>query len=432
MKKLRNILIILSIMIVVLIVIIIILNKKKDSLHELRDDGVGLDEPYIIDTAYPVNNANVFYTVEYCVQKYLNYVSADLNQNYYRETYNLEKSEDKYNKIINILNSRFIEKNNINRDNISNFIELTNIPISFTALQIKTLEIDNIRMYGVYGRLEEKDEKKIIGYKYYTVYLDIKNMTFGIEPINNIDSMDNIILEKNIDVINKNEDNLFSYKKIPEEELIYKYQLYLKDAILRYPEEIYNMLNKNYKENKFNNLEEFKTYTVNNKKRFEDMTFEKYLKNNENGITQFVCADKKGRYYIINQDSIMNFTLILDTYTIDIPEFVQKYNEVDIQGKTALNIQKVVDALNDQDYKYVYNKLANSFKQNYFRTLNDFEEYAKKEFGTENTVEYIKFIKTNNYTTYTIKLKNVEREMTKKIIMDLQDGTDFVFSFNVD
>ena len=432
MKKLRNILIILSIMIVVLIVIIIILNKKKDSLHELRDDGVGLDEPYIIDTAYPVNNANVFYTVEYCVQKYLNYVSADLNQNYYRETYNLEKSEDKYNKIINILNSRFIEKNNINRDNISNFIELTNIPISFTALQIKTLEIDNIRMYGVYGRLEEKDEKRIIGYKYYTVYLDIKNMTFGIEPINNIDSMDNIILEKNIDVINKNEDNLFSYKKIPEEELIYKYQLYLKDAILRYPEEIYNMLYKNYKENKFNNLEEFKTYTVNNKKRFEDMTFEKYLKNNENGITQFVCADKKGRYYIINQDSIMNFTLILDTYTIDIPEFVQKYNEVDIQGKTALNIQKVVDALNDQDYKYVYNKLANSFKQNYFRTLNDFEEYAKKEFGAENTVEYIKFIKTNNYTTYTIKLKNIEREMTKKIIMDLQDGTDFVFSFNVD
>ena len=38
---------------------------------------------------------------------------------------------------------------------------------------------------------------------------------------------------------------------------------------------------------------------------------------------------------------------------------------------------ELYEALNAKDYKYVYGKLADEFKANYFITYEDFEKYAK-------------------------------------------------------
>ena len=97
-----------------------------------------------------------------------------------------------------------------------------------------------------------------------------------------------------------------------------------------------------------------------------------------------------------------------------------------------MNIQKVFDALNDKDYKYAYSKLADSFKSNYFPTLESFETYAKKTFGTGNSVKYNRFIETANYCTFEISIGKNKNAITKTIIMKLEEGTDFVMSFNVD
>lgn len=51
----------------------------------------------------------------------------------------------------------------------------------------------------------------------------------------------------------------------------------------------------------------------------------------------------------------MNFTVILDTYTIDLPEFTEKYTKASDEEKVLLNIQKGFTAINDKDYRYVYN-----------------------------------------------------------------------------
>mgnify|MGYP000081844256 CR=1 FL=1 len=44
-------------------------------------------------------------------------------------------------------------------------------------------------------------------------------------------------------------------------------------------------------------------------------------------------------------------------------EFIEKYNSANEKTKVGLNIQKVFDAINNEDYEYVYNKLDNTFKQ---------------------------------------------------------------------
>ena len=106
-----------------------------------------------------------------------------------------------------------------------------------------------------------------------------------------------------------------------------------------------------------------------------------------------------------------------------------------IYGKVTLNIQKVFAALNEKDYNYVYKKLADGFKQNYFNTLEEFEAFTKDNFFDKMEVEYLVYKKeSEDYYSYSIRLKDKNSSNTKdlRIIMKLQSGTDFVMSFNVD
>ena len=50
---------------------------------------------------------------------------------------------------------------------------------------------------------------------------------------------------------------------------------------------------------------------------FQKEDYEEYV--------QYVCLDNKGDYTIIKEYGPMNYTLILDTYTIDLPEFKVEY-----------------------------------------------------------------------------------------------------------
>lgn len=132
----------------------------------------------------------------------------------------------------------------------------------------------------------------------------------------------------------------------------------------------------------------------------------------------------------------MKYTLILDTYTIDIPEFTDKYNTATDQEKVILNLNKFMLALNDGDYKYAYNVLDDSFKTNNFPNYASFETYAKSNFFSNNTFDYAEFGNTaGTYYTYTVNITDASGESsnttTKTFIMLLEDGTDFKLSFNV-
>ena len=132
----------------------------------------------------------------------------------------------------------------------------------------------------------------------------------------------------------------------------------------------------------------------------------------------------------------MKYTLILDTYTIDIPEFVERYNKSNPQEKVVLNINKFMLSLNDGDYKYAYSILAESFKEKNFKTLEDFEIYAKSNFFEKNVFSYEKFgNEGDTYYTYEIRItdkqNNSSNPKTKTFIILLEDKTNFKISFNI-
>ena len=99
-----------------------------------------------------------------------------------------------------------------------------------------------------------------------------------------------------------------------------------------------------------------------------------------------------------------------------------------------MQVDRVRKALNNQDYKFVYSKLANSFKQNYFREQADFENYAKANFYKTNEFKYTKLEAQDDNYIYTIQIINADDDtkmQEKTIVIHLKADGDFEFSFSV-
>ena len=136
----------------------------------------------------------------------------------------------------------------------------------------------------------------------------------------------------------------------------------------------------------------------------------------------------------MNIKGIIEYEDIIEKYTIDLPQFLEKYEEGNEQVKVGMNIEKFISAINAKDYRYAYNCLADSFKNNYYQTQESFEDYVKNNFFENNKIEYIQFSKEGNNYVYDIKILNTQGEEEKQatIIMQLQEGTEFVMSFSIE
>ena len=120
---------------------------------------------------------------------------------------------------------------------------------------------------------------------------------------------------------------------------------------------------------------------------------------------------------------------MLDTYTIDIEEFIEKYESVNEKEKVILNIQKFINSINDNNYNYAYNCLADSFKNNYFSNVEDFKNYIENNFGNNIDISYIEFdTVAEKYYTYRV---NISNRIQKTFIVQLGEGTDFKLSFDI-
>ena len=131
----------------------------------------------------------------------------------------------------------------------------------------------------------------------------------------------------------------------------------------------------------------------------------------------------------------MDFKVKLDNYTIDSTEFVNKYKTRNNETKVKMNLEKVVQALNRKDYEYVYSKLDNSFKQNNFSTIEEFENYIKNNFYNINKAKYEDFEDKTDIYVYKVTLSDATEENTdvveKSFIMKLEDERNYSISFNI-
>ena len=276
--------------------------------------------------------------------------------------------------------------------------------------------------------------------KYYIVYLDGYNHTYKIEETDFL-AYDNV-LKGIVDEKYKKEmsvedigDNNFITVVMTDTDIANMYFNIIKNLLESEPEVLYDILDIEYKQKKFENLEDFIIYVNNNEDRFSAMQIDKYANYKYDDYLQYVCLDTNGNYYIINEDiETGEYSIFLDTYTIDQPEFIEKYEKATDEQKAGYNINKFIQAINEKDYNYAYNCLAESFKQNNFNTLNDFENYMKNNFTNKIELEYLKTYKEGQYFVYEtniINKNNLSIIDKKNFIVNLKEKREFEIYFNV-
>lgn len=115
-----------------------------------------------------VQDYSTFFTINSCVYKYINFISG-------RQTDDLLK----------VLDSDFINSNNIDENNIYRFVGDYNGNYSFVTKKIY-YEEENINKYYVYGFLQKENINGIMDkIDYYVIInLDTKNNLFSITPYN--------------------------------------------------------------------------------------------------------------------------------------------------------------------------------------------------------------------------------------------------------
>lgn len=436
---------IIAILIILVIIVIALLgllsrDKKNNNNEIVLNTTVqqGKDDD-ITEKSESIDKQEYFNIVT-CIKQYLEAINIKSDAYYtYDENGNRVLAIDEINikeGIYNLLSKNYIEKNGVTVQNVYEKVETMNTSTLFVPLKISKVQNDTIKSFIVYGLVETQDYQAI-NKIYIIVNIDSANKTYSIEPISKkYNSIQEIKVDKPEKEIEKKDNNTFVTSPTTNEDSAKDYINLYKRLILGDIEEAYKLLEESYKTAKFGSIDNFRKYVEKNKKEIIRIRVEKYQVAQKDGYTQYVCIDQNENYYIIREKGMLDYTLILDTYTIDLPEFTQKYEQASGEEKVLLNLQKIFTAINGKDYKYVYNKLDETFKNNNFKTQEEFEKYIKQNLFENNNVSTGSVEKQGETYLYKLtisdKTGNSSKVVNKTFVMQLKEGTDFVMSFSID
>lgn len=167
MKKVRIAIIILSMLIIIGLVVVFLEFQNTD--NESKTNNIAqqkiLEEKVKFDV---VTNTAMYFTVESCIDTYINYVQ------------NAEKAP-----LYQLLDMSYIEKNNVTENNVLD--NIATIPegsdFDIQKMLLVSGEGEDLQQYYVYGLLRYNNGQEINRKKMYlTVNIDIENMIFSIIP----------------------------------------------------------------------------------------------------------------------------------------------------------------------------------------------------------------------------------------------------------
>ncbi len=435
MKNIKKYIIILCIIIVIIIISICVLTiKQKKSNDELKNIVSEIESP--IEETKEINWTE-YDTINFAVNRYVQTINAN-NSTYIElrqsEEENSGEVENQINQLIlDMLSDTYIKNNEITNENLREKIPLESEQLVFIPLKAKKLIEEDIRTYVVDG-IVQNIEYENKGERCYIVNVNYSNQTFSVEPsqkkYEEIDKVDKIAN------ISKNENNEYINTTINNQTKTQTYINMYKRLALSVPELAYNYMDEEYRNKRFESIEGFKEYIENNRDNIEEISLKKYLAENNDNYTEYVGQDKYGNLYIFDEKGILDFTLKLDTYTIPTDKFKETYNTAEDYKKVQMNIDKFFQMINRQDYKTAYSCLAQNYKDNYFKTQEEFEKYVKNNFYTYNKVSYEKYEqKGNKLYIFSIKLEDITGENAEKkeikIVMQLDDDLNFEMSFGM-
>ena len=441
MKKKRNIIIIVATIGIIIILIIANIAKKdtisKEEMNKIYSEVKENNEDVKDEKPIRTNRINTYVTVEETIK---NYIENTKNQN--------------VELVMSVLNKGYISKNNINSNNLSSSTQQYKNITSYKNIEMYEQNSEKFTAYYIKGQINDQ------GNVYFEIGVDVNNHTYDIMPITENEYTTKISQSEGERTIKRNEYNSIEFKDYDNADIAKMYfDDYLKQMISN-PEKAYNLLDKQYRETKFENYDGFVQYINANREKLEltykmetldNNDFEKYsdyldfkLQHSNLGIkkysietyesyVQYTCQDAEGKYYIFSAQYPMDYSVVLDVYTTDTPYFKNMYSRSTDQNKAKLNLEKIQEALNNKDYKYIYSKLNATFKANNFATESQFETYMKDNFFDKNQITYNIVEKQGDAWLFNAKLNNANGKEQKGInlVVKLNEGTEFEMSFSI-
>ena len=440
--KIKKIIIILIVILLILgTVLAILLISKKNTEYGSVNAQADLSD-IINQQITEVTDINNYYIVKNYINRYYLYLTKTSNENVITAEPITTEEQESINKqaVYSMLDTTYINSTSLTVDNIFNNIEQIDESTVIIDKMYFAPMTTNMSIYLVSGKTiaeatSEEKEFKII------VKMDMANKTLSLilgemaEEIFDTNSLGDTLNIDTETTIEPNDYNQYEYNNISTDEYITDMFNEYKTYLISYREEAYSRLDNEYSSKKFANFEEFNEFVAHKIKNIVIAKADKVRTTQYGNYTQYIINDQYGNSYIFRENAVMDFDVILDVYTVEIPELTEQYNNSTDAEKVLMNIQKVFYAINDGDYNYVYNKLDNTFKQNNFPTLESFETYMKSNFYENNSIGYSNYRTSGNLHIYDISITDADNEesttVTKNFIMQLLDGTDFVMSFNV-
>lgn len=113
--------------------------------------------------------------------------------------------------------------------------------------------------------------------------------------------------------------NEINYLYISTEDVIRKYFNDYKNILINNKEEAYNLLNKDYRQKRFKNYDNFLNYVDSNlSDSIYSLSIDKYSLTNISAKKVYNVIDNNKNQFIFKENSIMNYEVYLDDFTVEI------------------------------------------------------------------------------------------------------------------
>ena len=423
----KNILI--PIIIIITIIIIVITIVLLVNLHYNSEQSIIERESAETNEELPPLNNKVTK-----VASRSNYMT---NREIVNKFYNNYKSKSK--SICKMFSKEYMEYSNITEDNVYNIIPKIDNTVEVNITEMYEAQINyNVKQIIVYGYLKGEITNKIENFKI-MINVDYKENTFEVfledyldknYPDLNMESQINIDEQKNIE---SNQENIFEYSVTNDEEYcVLRFNSFINN-MLYYPKYVYDKIDEEYRKERFTDYNDYLNFIEESKVDFYFLELEQYQKVNENNKNKYILIDSRGNYYIFTENAAMDYNVIMDMYTIELDDVIQKYNEMDVPNKSIYNIEQIVSAINNKDYEYIYSKLDETFKSTNFPTFESLKKYILEQFYYTNKIDSKKYEYVGNVGIVGITISdldgNKEEILNKKFFIQLGEGTNFTLSF---
>ena len=295
------------------------------------------------------------------------------------------------------------------------------------------LTVDNYKKYNnfddpifrideMYGQILDSDRKMfIVKHKVGKTENDSKESIVWIEEDENIEKFtvfpyeylrlkgylnfkvgDTLPIEPERAIKDNDENSYTEIKKIDTDTCMKGLFERLKFDLMIDQDHLYGSLDEEYKKAKYPELNDLKRYINNNKTDLMlDVISEYKLSDFDTSYVEYRAICDSGRNYIFRAKNMLDYTLFLDEYTMGKDKTV--YSIFLPQAQARYCIDRVVQAMNYEDYDFVYSKLNQIQKSNYYKNINDFKQFLQKNSYSENNYEidenYLK-ISDNVYQFY--------------------------------